>query len=459
MKIFKNMAPTRIIALGFLLVIGFGTLLLMLPFSSKSGEFTNFTDCLFTAASATCVTGLSTVVTSEHWSIIGQFVILAMIQIGGLGFMAFVTLFFVILGKKITMRNRLIIKESYNLDERKGGVKFVKLICKFTFIMELLGALLLSIRFIPKFGFTKGVYYSIFHSVSAFCNAGFDLFGSNSFIEYSGDWLLCVTIILLIIIGGIGFPVAMDLYVFYKNFRTNKFKLKKCAELLKLHSKIVIITTAVLIVFGALFFIVAEYNNPNTLGNMSISHKILAATFQSVTLRTAGFVTIDQSGLTFSSKFISILYMLAGGSPASTAGGVKTVTIAVIILSVISLLKGQEDITVFKRTISPHTVRKAMAVLIIMLITAFISVLILSVTEDCSSYNATGMDIFYEVFSAIDTVGVTTGLTPNLTNIGKLLITLCMYIGRIGPITMSMIFISGGNDVYKRYPEGKVIVG
>ncbi|MGN1318025.1 MAG: TrkH family potassium uptake protein [Lachnospirales bacterium] len=456
MKIFKKMTPTRTIALGFFTVIIIGTLLLMMPFSSSSGHFTNFLDCLFTATSATCITGLSTVVTAEHWSIIGQLVILAMIQIGGLGFMAFVTLFFVILGKKITLRNRLVIRESYNLDERRGAVKFIELICKFTFFVELIGALILSTRFIPKFGFIKGIYCSIFHSVSAFCNAGFDVLGSNSLIDinYSGDYVILLTLMALIIVGGIGFPVVMDLYAVIKHFKD-----RKTFDHLKIHTKLAVVTTLILISSGTLYFFIAEYNNPDTLGNMPFFQKLIVAAFQSVTLRTAGFVCVDQGSLTFGSKFVSMLLMIVGGSPASTAGGVKTVTVAVIILSVTTLLKGQQDVTAYKRRISFNTIRKALAVMTMMVSIAFVAALILSVTETNGSSYPFGIDIFYEVFSAIDTVGVTTGLTPLLTPIGKAVIIFCMYIGRIGPITMGMLFVVNDKNKFIKYPDGKLIVG
>lgn len=459
MKNLKNLTPPKIIAAGFLIIIIAGTLLLTLPISSKTGKSTSLIDALFVATSATCITGLTPVVTAEHWSLFGQIVIMLLFQTGGLGFMAFVTLTFLFLGKKITLRGRLVIKESYNLNDNTGFAAFMISLLKFTLIAEGIGALVMCPQFIKDYGADKGVFMGIFHSVSAFCNAGFDLVGDSSLIPYSGNYLICCTIMALIIIGGIGFPVVLDLYLLFKNLFVKKFRLVTCWRNLRLHSKIVLSFTAFLIAAGALSIMAGEYTNPQTIGNMTLSHKILASTFQSVTLRTAGYCSVSQAGLRYSSKLISILLMFIGGSPASTAGGAKTATVAVVLLAVITMIKGEDDVTVFKRNINFQTIRKALSVIIMMLMLDIIAVIILSVTERNCGFAYTGIDLFYEVFSAMGTVGVTTGLTPYLSNIGKLVIIVCMYIGKIGPVTMAMIFTANSKKREIRYPDGNIIVG
>ena len=420
MKNFKNLTPPKIIAAGFLIIIIIGTFLLTLPISSKTGKSTSFIDALFVATSATCITGLTPVVTAEHWSLFGQIVIMLLFQTGGLGFMTFVTLTFLFLGKKITLRGRLVIKESYNLNDNTGFVAFMISLLKFTLIVEGIGALVMCPQFIKDYGADQGVFMSIFHSVSAFCNAGFDLVGDSSLIPYSGNYLICCTIMALIIVGGIGFPVVLDLYLMLKNLFVKKFKLITCWRNLRLHSKIVLSFTAFLIVAGTLSIMAGEYTNPQTIGNMTLPHKILASAFQSVTLRTAGYCSVSQAGLRYSSKLISILLMFVGGSPASTAGGAKTATVAVVLFAVITMVKGEDEVIVFKRNITFQTIRKALSVIIMMLMLDIIAVIILSVTERGCGFAYTGIDLFYEVFSAMGTVGVTTGLTPYLSNLGKL---------------------------------------
>lgn len=459
MKILKNMRPPKLIGLGFLIVIIIGTALLTLPISSANGEFTNIIDALFTAASATCITGLAVLVTGEHWSLFGQIVIMLLVQIGGLGFMAFVTMAFVALGKRITLRDRILMRESYSTDNLKGAVKFIKHICKFTIGAEGVGALILSIRFCPQFGFLKGIYYGIFHSISAFCNAGFDLFGSSSIIDFSGDYILLAVLMLLIITGGIGFPVFMDLYIMIKNVFNKKYRLGLGLKKLKIHSKLALITTAFLTIFGAVFFAAMECGNAETIGNMPLGEKLASSMFQSVTLRTAGFASIDQAGLTDGSKIMSILLMFVGGSPASTAGGAKTVTVAVVVVSAITLIKGEDKVKIFKRTLTLSTIRKSLAVIITMMFMIFASVIILTITEQNSVFIHDALDIFYEVVSAICTVGTSTGITPYLSDFGKIIIIICMYIGRIGPVTMAMIFTSNSVKTSVEYPEGKIIVG
>ncbi len=458
-KILKNMSPPKIIAMGFLLIIIAGTLLLTLPISSADGKGTAFIDALFVATSATCITGLTPVVTAEHWSLFGKIVIMGLFQIGGLGFMTFVTLTFLVLGKRITLRNRLVIKESYNLSDGVGMAGFMVSMIKFTFIAEAIGALLLSTQFIRIYGFDTGLFYSIFHSISAFCNAGFDLLGESSLVEFSGNYVINITIMLLIITGGIGFPVVLDIYLMLRNRFIKKFSLRICFKNLRLHSKVAISFTLFLIFAGALAFFLGEHNNPQTMGNMTMPHKILACFFQSVTLRTAGYFSIPQEGMKYGSKLVALILMFIGGSPASTAGGAKTVTVAVVLVSVITMLKGEDEVVVFKRNISFRTIRKSLSVIIMMLFLELTAVMLLSAVEGNAHVVYEGIDLFYEVFSAMSTVGVTTGLTPHLSTWGKIIIILCMYIGRIGPITMAMIFTVNGKKREIQYPDGNILVG
>ena len=318
-KIFKILSPTQIIVMGFLILNLIGTLLLIMPFSSSTGKETSLIDALFTSTSALCVTGLSTVNTLAHWSFWGKCVILFLIQIGGIGFMTIVTSILVILGKKITLKERIVMQESFNLDTFQGMVSFTKKIVKGTLFFETLGAILLSLRFIPDFGFSKGVLYGFFHSISAFCNAGFDILGNNSLAPYSNDLYINLVIALLIIIGGLGFIVWVDIAKIFKDEKTKKFPLKNKIQNLSLQSKLVLSITLTLIVFGWIYIFLSEYDNPATLGNMNFFEKLIASFFQSVTFRTAGYTTINQGNLTYAAKFLGIIFMLIGGSSGSTA--------------------------------------------------------------------------------------------------------------------------------------------
>lgn len=463
-KIFISFKDTQIIMIGFLITILLGTFLLMLPFSSEKGEWTSFVDALFTATSAVCITGLAVVTTSEYWSVAGQWIILGLIQIGGLGFMSLVTMFFIAVGKKITIRERNVIREALNINQHGGVVNFAKYIFKVTVIVELIGALILSLRFIPEFGFANGVFKGIFHAVSAFCNAGFDILGDRSLMDYSGDLLINFTIMLLIIVGGLGFPVAQDIIEMFYHIFVKKFSLSFSAGRLKLQSKIAIVSTGILIIGGFVCVFLFEHNNTDTIGNMSFGDKVIASLFQSITLRTAGFATIEQGSMNYTTKLISSVLMFVGGSPAGTAGGAKTVTVAILLIAVFSLIKGNDEITAFNRTIGFEMLQKALSVVIMMITVIIISVMVLSLTE-AELLIANGgkfelLDIVYETVSAIGTVGVTTGVTPLLSSAGKIVIIICMYIGRIGPITLAIALSGKGkikNNIH--YPEGNIIVG
>lgn len=460
-----KLRPTQIIMLGFLLTILTGAVLLTMPFSSASGECTSFIDALFTSTSAVCITGLAVVVTAEHWSVIGQWIILALIQVGGLGFMSFVTLIFLAMGRRITMRERTVIQEAFNLNQHSGLIRFAKYIFKFTFTVEMIGAFLLSVRFIPQYGLWGGIYRGIFHGVSAFCNAGFDVLGKVSLIDYSGDVIINFTIMALIVIGGLGFPVVQDIFELFKNLFIQKRSIMFSVSRLKVQSKIAIFATAILIFVPALCIFIFENSNPGTMDTMSTGQKAMASLFQSVTLRTAGFATIDQGAMRYGSKIISIVCMFIGGSPAGTAGGAKTVTIAILIIAVFSLVKGRDEVNAFNRNIGLDVLQKALSVVIMMIAVVIMSVIALSVTEAELLVGNGGsfelLDIVYEVISAIATVGLTTGITPMLSDAGKVILVICMYIGRVGPISLAMsLSVNHSNlDNLIHYPEGKVIVG
>lgn len=463
-SILNKLNASQIIIYGFLSTILFGTFLLMLPVSSASGEFTNFVDALFTATSAVCVTGLTVVVTSEYWSLFGQLVIIGLIQIGGLGFMCMVTMVSIALKRRITMRERNAIQEAHSINTQSGVVTFAKHIFKLTIKIELIGSVILALRFIPEFGFIGGIYRGLFHGISAFCNAGFDILGSTSLVEYSGDIIINVVIMALIITGGIGFPVIQDLIIMFKNIHKKKFNIRFSINHLSLQSKIALTFTAILLVSGALGIFIFEYNNSKTLGSMGFGEKIMASFFQSTTLRTAGYFSIDQGSLEYSSKLLGTVLMFIGGSPAGCAGGAKTVSIAVIIAAMISIVKGKDDITIFKRSIDIHNLQKALTVVIMMLGVVFVSVLILTFTEADLLIAGGGrfdvLDIVYEVTSAIGTVGLSAGMTPELSDIGKVIVTLCMYIGRVGPISLAVALTAKkSSNSSIRYPEGSIIVG
>lgn len=444
----RKFTPVQIIAIGFALTILIGALLLRLPIATKAGIKTPFIDCIFTSTSAVCVTGLVTVDTGTYWSYFGKSVILILIQIGGLGFMSFATLLSLILGKKITLRERLVIRESFNSNSLQGMVKLVRYILIFTFSIEFIGAALLSIQFVPEFGLLKGIYYSIFHAVSAFCNAGFDLMGNYSSItSYSGNALVILTISALIVIGGLGFYVWNEALAYRRTRKSS------------LHTKLVILITSVLIIFGFVMFFLFESSGGGILKGMSIKEKILSSLFASISPRTAGFNSVDLTKMTNASILFTIFLMFIGGSPGSTAGGVKTSTVGVLALTVISVIRGRDDAELFKRRINKETVYKAFAVVVVGLLIVFITTTILSITE-----SASGMPFEYYLFeatSAFGTVGLSLGLTQKLTAIGKIIVALTMYAGRVGPLTViiALAMKKQGKNNSIKYPEDKILVG
>lgn len=435
-------SPPRFIAMGFFMVIFLGAILLSMPISSRSGSFTNFLDAFFTSTSAVCVTGLATLNTAGHWSIFGKIVILSLIEIGGLGFMTWAILIALAMKKKITLRDRLVISEQLNTFNIQGMVKLIIYVIKATLLIELVGAIFLSIKFIPDYGFLRGTWFSIFHSISAYCNAGFDLIGESSLKPYAGSPIIVFTITSLIIVGGLGFNVIMDIQ--------NKKSLKK----LTCHSKLVLFMTITLILLGFVVFYILEKDNPLTFQGLSIKDKLLRAYFQSVTTRTAGFSTVNQIDLREPSAVFTIILMFIGGSPAGTAGGIKTTTLGILLLTTWAEIKSSTDVSIFGRKIVSSTIRKALAIIIISLIWIMAVTFILTITESHSFIN-----LFFETMSAFGTVGVTRDITNNLSSVGKVLIMTTMYLGRLGPLTLAFAFTKKTKQKKFAEPKGDILVG
>jgi len=442
-----RIGTTRLIALAFGLIILVGTLLLMTPAASRSGESCGFTPALFTATSATCVTGLVLFDTWTQFSGFGQIVILCLIQIGGLGFMSAASILVFLMGKKVSMKSRLLMAQAMSVEDMSGVVRLQKLVLVGSFTIEGIGALILTLRFWPEFGFAKALKWGIFHAVSGFCNAGFDIMGSEtpgmSLIPFNDDPIVCLTLGTLVVLGGLGFFVWEDIWR------------SRCFKKLSVYSKLVLIITGALLLSGTAAILILEWNNPATLGPMSIPQKLLNAFFQSITVRTAGFVSIDQATLTESGKVVSILLMLIGGSSGSTAGGMKTVTLLVMILFIWARARGKETVTVFKRTIPNSQILDAMTITVIMFCLALFGGLFISVTSGFSF-----LDGWYEAASAIATVGLSAAGTANLSFISKYLMIIYMYFGRVGILTISLGFMLGDRAKERfRYAETKLLIG
>lgn len=450
----NKLQPTQIMIIGFALIILLGTLLLSLPLASQNGKNTNFLTALFTSTSAVCVTGLAVVDTGTHWSLFGQAVILLLIQVGGLGFMAVATLFVLIAKKKVNLKERLLIQESLNQFDLSGLTKLTKQILIITFTAELLGTLFLSTEFVPKLGLFKGLWFSIFHSVSAFCNAGFDIMGEvsgpfTSLTSFANNYTVSATISLLILLGGIGFPVIVEIL---------KCKKNKNFKRISVHSRIVLKTTAFITILSTILLMIVEFHNYKTIGNFSFNSKILASLFQSVTARTAGFNTYDLSLMTGSGIFIMIILMFIGASPVSTGGGVKTTTLMTIILYVKSSILEKEDVEIYGRRLDENIVRKSMGIFFIFISLVTLGTLAISITQPEFSL----IESWFEVMSAITTAGLSIGGSLNLNVFGKLLIILFMFIGRVGSLTIFIAFISKKTKnrlAHIRYPEEKILVG
>ena len=442
------MHAAMVIALGFLIIILTGAVLLTLPVSARSGEPTDFLDALFTATSATCVTGLVTVGTATHWSGFGQVVILLLIQIGGLGFMSLASIASFLTRRTITLRERMVMSAGLNLTENAGIVRLTRRVLLGTFAFEGAGAVLLATRFIPRVGLWQGIKMGVFHSVSAFCNAGFDLVGTpeNPFASltgYADDLIVNLTIMTLIVIGGLGFFVWGDIW--------DKRRFRR----LRLHTKLVLVTTTLLLCAGFVLTLLFEWSNPQTLGAMPTQDKLLAAAFQSVTLRTAGFNTIDQAALTGPSQAVACLLMMIGGSPGSTAGGIKTVTAAVLVLSAISALRGRMTVSAFGRTIVSRSIMNAVTMMIVGGTLSLTGACVISYVES-APFGA----CLFEAVSAFATVGLSMGLTPTLHTLSHLILILLMYLGRVGVLTLGVAVLMRHREPPKmQYPDADVMVG
>ena len=443
----KELNPGQVLVLGFASVILIGAILLNLPISTQSGESVGFINAIFTATSAVCVTGLVVVDTGTYWTVFGKSVILLLIQIGGLGFMTMATSMAFLIGKRISLRSRLIMQEALNQFTISGIVRLTKYIIYTTLIIEGVGALLLSFKFVPEYGLTTGIFYSVFHSISAFCNAGFDIVGhGRSLTPFVGSALVNFTIVMLITVGGIGFTVIIDLF----QKATGKIKT------LSLHTKFVLVISGILVASAFLMILVFEFNNPETMGSLSFGEKLLASLFHAVTPRTAGFNTLPMDKLTMPTKFLTIIHMFVGGSPGSTAGGVKTTTMGLVILLIISAITGKQDIEFGKRRFQQATVMRALAILGIGLFIVITVTLFLSFTEEGMTF----MELFFESISAFATVGLSLGISSKLSVAGKIIITITMFFGRLGPLTIAMALAR--RQVKKqlyRYPEGRIMVG
>lgn len=450
-----QLSTSQMIALGFLLAVIGGSLLLMLPVSSADGTYTPFIDALFTSTTSVCVTGLVVVNTFEHWSVFGQIIILFLIQCGGLGIITFTTSLMLILHRKVTLKDRILLQDAFNLNTLKGLVRFTHKVLIGTFAIELTGAFFYSFTFIPDFGLANGLWISIFTAVSAFCNAGIDLIGPSSLSDYATNVNVNLTTMFLITMGGLGFIVWFDVLKNIRSIRNKEMPRNAFLNRLSLHTKIVLTVSISLILVGAFVVFGFEYNNPATIGNMSVPHKILASFFQSVTTRTAGFFTFSQKGMRDATTLFCLVLMFIGGSPVGTAGGVKTTSFALIIIAAMSAIKGSEHGTAYGRRIPNRTMRKALAVILISLCFLFTSIIILST---CTGGNL--LDIMYESTSAIATVGLTRDYTSTLDLLGKIIIIICMYAGRIGPMTLPIIFSSRKSKYgLAMFPREDITVG
>ena len=443
----KSLSPTRIIAMTFALIILLGAALLNLPAASRSGISCGFRPALFTATSATCVTGLVLYDTWSQWSGFGQIVILSLIEIGGLGFMSAASVFVFFLRKKVGLKQRMLMAQALSLNDMEGVVRLQKVVLTGSLSVEAVGALILTLRFWPEFGFSRALRWGVFHSVSAFCNAGFDILGcitpGASLIGFNSDPVVLLTLGALVVVGGLGFFVWEEI--------AGKRKFREFS----VYTKLVLISTGVLIFLGTVVICVLEWNNPATLGSMGVGDKLLNGLFQSVTLRTAGFAAVDQAALTEGTKGFSMLLMLIGGSSGSTAGGLKTVSMVVLTLFVAARARGRETVSVFKRTIPNDKVMDAMTIAVILMGLALFGGVFISTTSPVSF-----TDALFEAVSALATVGLTAGVTGSLSIPAQLLIMLYMYFGRVGVLTISLGFLMGNKAESRfRYAYTNLLIG
>lgn len=443
----KNLSATKVIAATFAVIILLGTLLLNLPAASRSGVAVGFLPALFTATSATCVTGLSLFDTWSQWSGFGQIVLLCLIQIGGLGFMSAATMVVFLLHRRIGLKQRLVMAQALSVGDINGIVRLQKMVLRGSFLIEGIGAAILFLRFLPEYGWIQALKWGVFHSVSAFCNAGFDIFGSlnpgSSVMEFQSDPVVLLTLMALIVVGGLGFLVWEEVLQ-KKRFRN-----------FSVYTRLVLVTTLGLIVSAWVLTCVLEWNNPATLGSLPLGEKLLNGLFQSVTLRTAGFASVDQGALTDAGKAVAMVYMLIGGSSGSTAGGLKTVTFIVLVLFLASRARGRSRVCVFRRTIPQGQVLDAMTIAFTMVCLALLGGICISATSPVAF-----TDALYEAVSALGTVGLTAGATGSLGVVSQILIIIYMYFGRVGILTISMGFLVGNKAEERfQYAETNLLIG
>lgn len=436
------MHPAQVLAVGYLVVILVGTILLHLPIATTNPGSLPWLDCLFTATSATAVTGLIVVNTSSAFTIFGQVVIMLLIQFGGLGLMTMSTLLALVIGRRIGLQERVVMQKELGQFQLSGLVKVVKRVLLITAIIEGLGVVILFLRWQPLLGAKKALYYAVFHSVSAFCNAGFDLFG-NSMQNFSRDFITLFTISSLLILGGLGFGVVTDLFHLPKNKR------------LTFHSRMVLRVSLILLVLGWAFVFFTEYSNPETLGELSFGGKVLSAYFTSATTRTAGFESLPTGSLRTPTLFFAIVLMFIGASPASTGGGIKTTTFGVVVVTVFSIIRGKGETEVFQRRVAKETIIDALCIITLAMMLVFLDTIVLSFLETDKEF----LDLFFETVSAFGTVGLSTGITPDLSTISKIMLILTMYAGRVGPMTVLVALSKKRKTQNFRYPEEKILVG
>ena len=440
-KVLKQFSSARIILFGFIIMIFIGASILSLPISSRSREFTPFIDALFTATSASCVTGLIVYDTATHWSVFGKIIIIAMIQCGGLGVVTMLTVFTQVTGKKIGLRDRATLQSALSAPQIGGIIRLTSFIFKATIIIEMIGALLMFPSFMKDFGVTKGIYYSIFHSISAFCNAGFDLMGDvskfSSLTKYQSDVMINISIMLLILIGGLGFLIWKDMINY-------KFDMKRYST----QTKMVLVMSVVLVIFPSVLFFFTEFSS------LEIKTRILSSVFQAVTPRTAGFNTIDYTKFSDNGIAMTIILMLIGGGSGSTAGGIKMSTVFILVATMCSVLKQDKEVAVFKKRIEPDIIKNAVAVFVLDIVLFVAGSMIISGIEGFSL-----KETMFECASAVATVGLTLGITPHLGIISKILLICMMYIGRVGGITLIFAAVNPKNNGNARYPKEQVAVG
>ena len=445
----------KLIPISFLFAIIIGTILLMLPIAKAGEGSADITTAFFTSTTSICVTGLVVVDTYAYWSLFGKIVILILIQLGGFGIIAVTSILMLMLKRKMSLSGALLVHDAFNLNSMDGVFRFLIAVFKSTFVVELLGAAIYAITFIPKYGPLRGLWYSLFTSISAFCNAGIDIMGPDSLISFQSNTLVLANSMMLIVMGGLGYVVWIDVFRNLRKGIKRKYSLTQVIKHFNEHTKLVLTLTIVLILSGALIVFILEYGNNETIGSMNMWDKILNSIFQSVTFRTAGFAAVPQEALTESTCFLGCIYMFIGGSPVGTAGGVKTVTFFIVLLNGISFIRNRNENVVFSRKVTSEMIHKASAIVMVSFFVTVIFLILIMTTN-----NVGLVDGMYETFSATATVGLSRSLTSSLNTVGRWLIIVAMFLGRIGPISMALFFsydTEGKNKI--SYAKGNFFVG